>query len=81
MAWLTSLLSRFASAAEWRAIATAPLDRELELAIIDGSVGMLDFCCIRRGDGWLDAETLEPVDIAATHWRFRRPSILPASCC
>jgi hypothetical protein len=81
MAWLSSLLTRFANAAEWREIATAPFDRELELAIIDGGVGVLRSCCIRHGNGWLDAETLKPVDIAATHWRFRQPDFPPVSCC
>jgi len=81
MAWFISLLSRFMSASEWREIATAPFDRVLELAIIDGRVSMLDFCCIRHGNRWLDAETLRPVDIAATHWRFRRPVLFPVSCC
>ena len=81
MSWLSSLMSRFTSASEWREIETAPFDRELELAVIDGRVGVLDFCGIRHGDGWLDAETLKPADVAATHWRFRRPDFFPMSCC
>ena len=81
MAWLSSLLSCLTSASEWREIATAPFDRELELAVIDGGVGVLDFSCIRHGEVWLDAQTLKPVDIAATHWRFRQPDFLPLSCC
>jgi hypothetical protein len=81
MAWLGSLLSRFANAAEWREIATAPFDRALELAVINDGVRVLDSCCIRHGDGWLDAETLRPVAIAATHWRYRQPEFFPASCC
>lgn len=81
MAWFSSFLSHFASAAEWREIATAPFDRALELAVLDNGVGVLDFCCIRHGDGWIDAETLKPVDVAATHWRFRRPEFFLVSCC
>jgi len=75
------LLSYAFGASDWREIATAPFDRELELAVIDGQVGVLDVSYFRHGDGWLDAETLKPVDIAATHWRLRRWSCLPVSCC
>jgi hypothetical protein len=81
MSWLTALLSRLATDSEWREITTAPFDRKLELAIIDQGIGVLDFCCIRHGDGWLEADTLKPVDIAATHWRVRRWDFLPMSCC
>ena len=79
MAWLRSLLSRLAGT-DWREIATAPFDRAIELAVIDGDVAPLA-CCIRHGDGFLDAETLRPVAIAATHWRYRQPTIFPVSCC
>ena len=79
MAWLNSLLTRLAGTS-WREIATAPFDREIELAVISGEVGMLR-CCIRHGDNFLDAETLRPVEIEATHWRFRQAVILPVTCC
>jgi hypothetical protein len=75
------LLSRVFGAFEWQDIATAPFDRELELAVIDSHVGVLDCSYLRHGDGWLDAENLRPVDIAATHWRFRRWGFLPVGCC
>jgi hypothetical protein len=75
------LLSRVFGASEWHEIETAPFDRELELAVIDGHVGVLDVSYLRHGDGWLDAETLKPVQVSATHWRFRRWSFLPVSCC
>lgn len=65
---------------EWREIATAPLHRELELAQIGNEVGALGFA-VRYADGWLDAETLRPVTVTATHWRYRQPGILPFSCC
>lgn len=79
MAWLNSLLSRLAGTS-WREIATAPFDREIELAVISGEVGM-PRCCIRYGEDFLDAETLRPVEIEATHWRFRQAVILPVTCC
>jgi hypothetical protein len=78
---LTALLSRFLRSLEWREIATAPFDREIELAIIDDSVGLLDGSCLRHHDGWLDAQTLRSVTVRATHWRYRRPAALPMSCC
>jgi hypothetical protein len=81
MAWLNSILFRLMCAFEWREIETAPFDHQLELAVIGGDIGVLHFCGIRRGNGWLNAETMESVDIAATHWRFRRPDFLPMSCC
>ena len=34
-----------------------------------------------RFDAWLDAETLRPVNLEATHWRYRPLPLLPVSCC
>lgn len=81
MNWAIARLSRLLRVVEWREIATAPFDREIELAVIDGDVGVLEGSCIRHGDGWLDAETLRPMTVAATHWRYRSPAMLPLSCC
>ena len=72
---------RFARTSEWRDIAIAPFDRELELAVIGNEVDLLDGCCVRHGDGWLDAATLRPVAVIATHWRYRRADIVPMCCC
>ena len=66
---------------EWREIGTAPFDREIEVAVIDRDVNLPGCPCLCHGDGWLDAETLMPVAITATHWRYRRPIMLPMSCC
>jgi hypothetical protein len=78
---LVSALFRLLDASRWREIETAPFDRELELAVIDGEVRPVSGFCLRHGDGWLDAETLRPIRVTATHWRFRWSVILPASCC
>ena len=78
---ITAFLSRIVNAPEWRDIATAPSDRAIELAVVDGDIGVLDFPCLRHGDAWFDAETLKPVAIAPTHWRYRQPDIVPACCC
>jgi len=78
---LAAFLSRLLRALEWREIATAPFDREIELAIIEREVGVVDGSCLRHGDGWLDAQKLRPVAVRATHWRYRRPAVLPMSFC
>jgi hypothetical protein len=78
---VTALLSRLVRAPEWRDIATAPFDRAIELAVIDRDIGVLGYPCLRHGDAWFDAETLRPVSVAATHWRYLQPAILPVSCC
>lgn len=77
---LTAFLSRLLRN-EWREIKSAPFDREIEVAIIDENISVFGGPCLRHGDGWLDAETLMPMAIAATHWRYRRPVMLPMSCC
>ena len=78
---LAAVLSRLFEPSQWRDIETAPSDRELELAVIDGEVRPIGVFCLRHGDDWLDAETLRPINVTATHWRFRWPMIFPASCC
>ena len=81
MSWARRLLSRVFGAGEWREIATAPFDCELELAVIDGQIGVLDVSYLRHGDDWLDADTLRPAKFSATHWRYRRPTNIPMCCC
>jgi hypothetical protein len=78
---ITAFLSRLLRTEEWREIASAPFDRELELAVIGNDVSVLDGSCLRHADRWLDAETLRPVTVTATHWRYRQPAMLPMSCC
>jgi hypothetical protein len=80
MSWLNSFFLRLAGR-DWRDIATVPFDRAVELAVIDGKVGVLPFFCLRHGDDWLEAETLRPVTVMATHWRFARGAVLPMGCC
>ena len=80
MNWAKQLLRIF-GVREWRELATAPFDCEIALAISDSRIGVLDTLYLRHGDGWLDAQTLRPVRVSATHWRYRRPGIVPMSCC
>jgi hypothetical protein len=55
---------------EWNPVASAPFDRDLELAVIDydGPHGLV-FPCRRILDGWLNAETTMRIDVRPTHWR------------
>jgi predicted metal-binding transcription factor (methanogenesis marker protein 9) len=54
----------------WESIATAPFDRDLELAVIDkDGTHALVFPCRRTRGGWVKAGTLERLDVSPTHWR------------
>jgi len=55
---------------QWMPISSAPLDRDLELAVIDYSgTHALLFACRRIADGWINAVTKRRVEIEPTHWR------------
>jgi hypothetical protein len=56
---------------DWKPIHTAPLDRLVELAVIDGEgTHALAFPCRRITRGWIDAETNKQLYyIRPTHWR------------
>jgi len=55
---------------QWQRITTAPFDRDLELAVIDGwGTHTVVFPCRRVVHGWIKAETKEPVNVHPTHWR------------
>ncbi|HVX76919.1 MAG TPA: hypothetical protein VHB49_12375 [Bradyrhizobium sp.] len=77
---ISSFLFRLFNVLEWHDIATAPFHQEIELAIIDDKVTMSALTYLREASGWLDAETLRPVSVTATHWRYRQPVAAP-SCC
>jgi hypothetical protein len=57
--------------AQWKPIATAPFDRDLELAVIDSAgIHALSFPCRRAADGWVNVETGELLyNMRPTHWR------------
>jgi hypothetical protein len=59
-----------ADRADWNPIASAPFDRELELAVLgyDGAHALV-FPCRRILYGWIDAATLRPVQVSPSHWR------------
>jgi len=55
----------------WETITTAPYDRDLELAVIEGDhVHSLVFACRRAPSGWVRVATCERVFINPTHWRL-----------
>ena len=54
----------------WEHVATAPFDRDLELAVIDDDgLHALVFPCRRIQSGWIKVETKERLDVRPTHWR------------
>lgn len=54
----------------WETIASAPYDRDLELAVVDGrQVHPLVFPCRRTTGGWIKVTTHERVIVSPTHWR------------
>jgi hypothetical protein len=56
---------------DWRPIATAPPDRDLELSVIEASeVHALVFPCRRAAKGWINASTKSSVVVDPTHWRL-----------
>jgi hypothetical protein len=59
-----------AEPAVWEGISTAPYDRDLELAVIEGNrVYPLVFACRRTTSGWVKTTSRERVLISPTHWR------------
>ncbi|MGB8630264.1 MAG: hypothetical protein WCD69_12865 [Xanthobacteraceae bacterium] len=56
---------------EWKPIDTAPFDRNVELAVIDGSgVHALTFPCRRVFGGWVNAQNNKRLYyLLPTHWR------------
>jgi hypothetical protein len=63
---------------EWRAIASAPFGRDLELAVIDANeVHALVFPCRRVLRGWVKAKTNSSVNVHPTHWREWDDSVSP----
>jgi hypothetical protein len=59
---------------DWERIATAPFDRDLELAILDfDGTHALVFPCCRVVGGWIDAGSKKRIELSPTHWRDWRP--------
>ena len=55
---------------DWKPIITAPFDRDLELAVLDGrEAHALVFPCRRIHGGWIEAESNNRIEVSPTHWR------------
>jgi hypothetical protein len=55
---------------KWHSIATAPFNRDLELAVQDqDGTHALVFPCQRALTGWVASKTHERLDVSPTHWR------------
>jgi hypothetical protein len=63
---------------DWQPIATAPFDRDLQLAVLDtrGSHALV-FPCRRVLHGWAQAVTRAPVTVHPTHWRVWHETAIP----
>jgi hypothetical protein len=56
---------------EWKPIAIAPANVELELSVYDkGEHHALVFPCRRDGSGWRDVRTNRHIQFEPTHWRL-----------
>ena len=54
----------------WEDISKAPIDRDLELAVIDrDGPHALMFPCRRIAGGWIKTETKVRIDVHPSHWR------------
>ncbi|MBR0900673.1 hypothetical protein JQ616_37455 [Bradyrhizobium tropiciagri] len=54
----------------WERIESAPFDRDLELAVIEGNaIHKLVFPCRRFAGGWGKVGTAERITVLPTHWR------------
>jgi len=55
---------------EWQPIASAPFERDLEVAVLEAAeIHRLVFPCRRVLRGWVNAKTATAVTIHPTHWR------------
>jgi hypothetical protein len=55
----------------WETISTAPYDRDLEIAVIEGDhLHPLVFACRRAPGRWLRATTHQRILVNPTHWRL-----------
>jgi hypothetical protein len=54
----------------WQAVANAPRNEDVEVAVIDGDgEHSLVVPCRRIADGWVTAASRRRLDIRPTHWR------------
>jgi hypothetical protein len=55
---------------DWQPVATAPFDRDLEVAVIDyDGAHVLVFPVRRILGSWITAEAKQRIEVHPTHWR------------
>jgi hypothetical protein len=60
----------------WQSIAIAPVNRDVEVAVIDNDgEHPIVVPCRRTTDGWIDAVSRRRLDIRPTHWRPWMPPL------
>jgi hypothetical protein len=57
----------------WQPISTVPLDKEIEVCIIDREPHVLFGVCRLTAFGWVHANTQRLLNIRPTHWRKPQP--------
>jgi hypothetical protein len=70
------LLENAVPMSDWKPIATAPADTDLELSVYDeGEYHALVFPCRRDGSGWRDVNSNRRMPLKLTYWRLweRKP--------
>ena len=64
------LMEKTVSILDWKPIATAPVDADLELSVYnEGEYHALVFPCRRDGSGWRDKSANRNITLQPTHWR------------
>lgn len=59
-----------AGSGAWKPIREAPVDRDVELAmLVDGEANALAFACRKSSRGWVNATTGKTVYFQPSHWR------------
>jgi hypothetical protein len=65
---------------DWQAIATAPFDRNIALAVIDArGTHAIAFPCRRVLRGWVKAKDAAAITVYPTHWREWDDAVSPFS--
>jgi hypothetical protein len=69
--YLFAYFVRLTKTSDWKPIATAPADADVELSIYDqGEYHTLVFPCRRDGYVWRDVSANRPMPLEPTHWRL-----------
>jgi hypothetical protein len=71
-------MEKTVSTLDWRPIATAPANADLQLSVYEnGEYHALVFPCRRDGSGWRDVRANRPMPLGPTHWRVGSRAVIP----